>query len=76
MDAGDAFKQLRIRFSQASVFLHPNFQQPFIIEADASDTATRGILSQRGEDGHIPVRTIAQRCHPLNKITTFMTRSS
>ena len=33
--------------------LHPDFEQPFIIEMDASDTATGGIFSQHGEDGYL-----------------------
>lgn len=51
--ADSAFKQLRLCFSQAPVLLHPDFQRPFIIKTDASDTATGGILSQHGEDGHL-----------------------
>lgn len=49
----EAFKELRSRFSKAPVLLHPDFQLPFVVERDASDTATRAILSQRGEDGHL-----------------------
>ena len=33
--------------------LHPDFERLFIIETDASDTATGGILLQHGEDGHL-----------------------
>ena len=46
-----AFSELRRRFTEAPVLLHPQFDKPFIIETDASDTATGGILSQYGPDG-------------------------
>lgn len=45
-----AFKELRSKFLQTSVFIHPNFERPFVVETDASDIATGGILSQYGED--------------------------
>lgn len=47
-----AFKELRSRFLQAPVLLHPNFEKPFRVETDASDMATGGILSQKGNDGY------------------------
>lgn len=45
-----AFKELRSKFLQTSVFIHPNFERPFVVETDAFDIATGGILSQYGED--------------------------
>ena len=60
----NAFKELRSRFLQPLVLLHPNFEHPFVVGTDASDMATRGILSQRGEDGHLLLmHTGAQKCH-------------
>ena len=35
------------------MLVHPDFQRPFVIETDASDTATGGILSQYASDGHL-----------------------
>jgi hypothetical protein len=52
-EANTSFKDLRSRFLQALVLIHPRFDQPFVVETDASDTATSGILSQKGEDGHL-----------------------
>ena len=49
----EAFEELCSRFLQAPILLYPDFEQHFIIETDASDTATGGILSQHGEDGHL-----------------------
>ena len=48
-----AFKDLRSKFTQAPVLVHPNFERPFVVETDASDMATTAILSQYGEDGHL-----------------------
>lgn len=52
-EAQNSFNKLRSLFCQAPVLLHPDFQRPFIIETDASDTTTGGILSQHGKDGHL-----------------------
>ena len=51
--ANEAFNELRARFCQASVLLHPDFQRPFIIETNASNIATGGIISQYASDGHL-----------------------
>jgi hypothetical protein len=48
-----SFKDLRSRFLQAPVLIHPRFYQPFVVKTDVSDTATGGILSQKDEDGHL-----------------------
>ena len=48
-----AFEELFSRFFRAPILLHPDFKRPFIIEMDASDIATGGILLQHGEDGHL-----------------------
>jgi len=53
LHAQDAFNELRSRFLQAPVLIHPNFELPFVVETDASDSATGGIISQKGEDGHL-----------------------
>jgi transposase InsO family protein len=51
--ADSAFQELRSKFIQAPILLHPNFERPFIVETDASDMATGAILTQRGEDGQL-----------------------
>ena len=48
-----AFKNLKSKFIQAPVLIHPNFEQPFIIETDASNRAIATILSQYGNDGYL-----------------------
>ena len=51
--ANKAFEELKARFCQAPMLIHPDFQRRFVIETDASDTATGGILSQYASDGHL-----------------------
>lgn len=48
-----AFKELQLKFIQAPILIHPNFENPFIIETDASDMATAAILSQFSTDGYL-----------------------
>ena len=48
-----ALGEIRSRLLQAPLLIHPIFEKAFIVETDASDTATGGILSQQGEDGHL-----------------------
>ena len=48
-----AFKNLKSKFIQALVLIHPNFEQPFIVETDASNRAIIAILSQYGNDGYL-----------------------
>ena len=48
-----AFKELQSRFLQAPQLLHPNFERPFVVETDASNMATKRVLSQQGEDVYL-----------------------
>ena len=74
--ANKAFEELKARFCQAPVLIHPDFQRPFVIETDAFDTAMGGILSQYASDGHLhPCAYQTQKCPQLNKIMIFMTRN-
>ena len=66
--ADAAFTDLRSRFLKAPVLIHPNFEKPFVVETDASDTATGGILSQRGDDGHLhPCAFRSSKMNPAEK---------
>lgn len=49
----EAFEELWSQFLQAPLLIHLNFERPFVVETDASNTAMGGILSQQGEDGHL-----------------------
>ncbi|KAJ1208422.1 hypothetical protein NDU88_003808 [Pleurodeles waltl] len=49
-EADQAFSTLKEAFSTAPVLTHPDANQPFILEADASDIAIGAVLSQRNKD--------------------------
>ncbi|KAJ1208721.1 hypothetical protein NDU88_004104 [Pleurodeles waltl] len=49
-EADQAFSTLKEAFSTALVLTHPDANQPFIVEADASDVAIGAVLSQRNKD--------------------------
>ncbi|KAJ1088807.1 hypothetical protein NDU88_001962 [Pleurodeles waltl] len=49
-EADQAFSTLKEAFSTAPVLTHPDANQPFIVEADASDVAIGAVLSQRNKD--------------------------
>lgn len=46
-EAQQAFTDLKQRFTSAPVLTHPDPQQPFIVEVDASETGVGAVLSQR-----------------------------
>jgi len=48
-----AFKELQSRFTRVLVLMHPKFEKPFIVEIDASNYATRAILSQHCNNGYL-----------------------
>ncbi|KAJ1166607.1 hypothetical protein NDU88_007006 [Pleurodeles waltl] len=49
-DAEDSFEFLKRAFTTALILLHPNPEEPFFVEADASDQAIGGVLSQRHKE--------------------------
>ncbi|KAJ1139669.1 hypothetical protein NDU88_006036 [Pleurodeles waltl] len=62
-EADQAFSTLKEAFSTAPVLTHPDANQPFIVEADASDVAIGAVLSQRNKDtGQLhPVAYMSQK---------------
>ncbi|KAL0164214.1 hypothetical protein M9458_039967, partial [Cirrhinus mrigala] len=46
-NASRAFDELRVRFTTAPVLHHPDPQQPFLVEVDASSTGVGAVLSQK-----------------------------
>ena len=46
-EAEEAFTYLKRAFTSALVLVHPNPAKPYIVEADASDSAIGAVLSQR-----------------------------
>ena len=50
-EADVAFKALKATFTTAPVLVHPNPDEPFVVEVDASDSGIGAVLSQRsGKD--------------------------
>ena len=67
-EADLAFKNLKSKFIQASILILPNFEQPFIVETDASDRATAIILSQYGNDGYLhPCAFYSSKISPMEQ---------
>ncbi|XP_035994550.1 uncharacterized protein LOC118563564 [Fundulus heteroclitus] len=50
--ADSAFTDLKKRFSQAPVLVHPDPKKQFIVEIDASDTGVGAVLSQNSDPDH------------------------
>ncbi len=48
--AHQAFRTLKERFTTAPILHHPNTEQEFIVEVDASSTGIGAVLSQRQGD--------------------------
>ena len=46
-----AFEELKHRFTTAPILMHFDFDKDVIVETDASDYVSAGVLSQYGEDG-------------------------
>ncbi len=46
----EAFDQLKDAFTSSPVLIMPDADKPYLVEVDASDFATGGILSQKGTD--------------------------
>lgn len=49
--AQEAFDRLKNCLTTAPILTHPNFDQPFIIQCDASSTGVGSVLFQIGKDG-------------------------
>jgi hypothetical protein len=47
----EAFDELRKKLTESPILAHPDFNKPFILETDASDTGISAILSQEGDFG-------------------------
>ena len=46
-----AFDELKKRFTEEPVLIHPDITKQFILETDASLHAVGAVLKQRGSDG-------------------------
>ena len=57
----DAFDKLRERLCSATLLAYPDFQKPFILDTDASNTGIGGVLSQLDDEGREQVIGYASR---------------
>lgn len=48
-----AYKKLKGLFAAEPVLKHPNPEEPFMIQADASDVAVGAVLLQHNEEGNL-----------------------
>uniref|UniRef100_A0A803TP66 Gypsy retrotransposon integrase-like protein 1 n=1 Tax=Anolis carolinensis TaxID=28377 RepID=A0A803TP66_ANOCA len=53
MEAKKAFEQLKCSFQNGNILVHPNVNQPFTVEADASNYALGAVLSQKDPSGRL-----------------------
>lgn len=60
-DCQNAFEELRRLLSTAPVLAHPDFERPFILDTDASNTGIGAVLSQTDGDGIEKVVAYASR---------------
>jgi len=66
--AQKSFELLKAQFEGASILIHANSTRQFLIEADASEFAIGGILSQEGKDGHIhPISFYSKTMQPAER---------
>jgi hypothetical protein len=50
-----AFDELKNRLTSAPILVYPDYNKPFILHCDASNTAVGGVLNQLHENGEKPV---------------------
>jgi len=63
--AGEAFQELKQRFTTAPILNHFDMQKPVILETDALDFAIGAVLSQRDEEGRLhPVAFHSRKFQP------------
>src|ERR1700726_702205 len=66
--ADKAFKTLKKAFTTAPILKHFDYSRPAVVEADASDFAQGGVLSQRGDDGVLhPVAFHSRKFNPAEQ---------
>ena len=60
----EAFQKLKECLTTAPVLMNPDFEKPFILQTDASNTAIGAVLSQQFEDGEHPVAYLSKKLLP------------
>jgi len=71
-----AFERLKEAFTTASILIHFDLDKEIVVETDASDIASAGILSNLDLMGFcIPSHSSQRNTHQPNATTTFTTKS-
>lgn len=52
-DCQSAFDLLKLKFTEAPILAHFDWEKDVVLETDASDFVSAGVLSQKGDDGHL-----------------------
>ena len=60
----NAFKQLKEALTTTPILITPDFNKPFILQTDASNTAIGAVLSQHTADGEHPVAFLSKKLLP------------
>jgi hypothetical protein len=70
------FDDIKQAIAQEPILAHPNPDEPYILETDASGVAMGSILSQRQTDGKLhPVAFMSKSFNAAQQITTHTTKS-
>src|SRR3989441_904741 len=54
-DQTKAFEKVKQALADCTDLFTPQYDKPFILRTDASDTCVAGVLSQEGEEGEYPI---------------------
>lgn len=73
-----AFQRLKLAFTSAPIFQHPDPEKPFMVEVDTSDTGVRAMLLQSfGETQRMhPIACFPRNSYPQNEIMMLVSKSS
>ena len=67
-DQQESFERIKQAFTSATIVQHPDLDQPFWVETDASDFAIGAVLSQKNEQGKLhPIAFYSRQLLPAER---------
>ncbi|XP_054827921.1 A-kinase anchor protein 12-like [Eublepharis macularius] len=69
--ADEAFRTLRVALSNAPVLHNPNFNEPFVVHTDASDTGLGAVLSQEIDGVERPILFLSRKLQKAERQQTL-----
>ena len=66
-----AFNELKNKLTQAPILALPNFEETFVVEADASATGIGAVLLQKGQ----PLGYFSCKLGPRMRVAAYVTRT-